>query len=306
MAHFKGIHHISVLAGDPKTNVEFYTKTLGMRMVKKSVNQDDPGTYHLFYANHHADSGSSITFFPWPNVVQGKPGTGEAVSVAFQAAENSKRFWEKRLKEKQITFSEINVFGYNGFSFNDPDGLLLKIIFQGEAQPPAEHIHYEVPHEYSIQGFWGAKLKLSKKDDTVNILKELFDFEKVNEERNLSLYQTNAPIGHSLIIETADEEFGKNGRGIIHHIAFRTKDKEELDKLRIKVLEWGLAPTQIIDRHWFNSVYFREPGGVLFEMASDDPGYAVDEEFTQLGEKLILPPWLESKRERIEQILPEL
>ena len=306
MTHHKGIHHITVLAGEPKPNVEFYTKILGMRMVKKSVNQDDPGTYHLFYGNQGAQPGSSLTFFPWPNVVQGKPGTGETVNVAFQVPDGSRDFWEIRLSEWDVPYKEVSYFGRKGLRFNDPDGLELDIIFEGKAKPAIENINYPVPYEHAIQGFWGARLKLAKKEDTVYILKDLFGFEKIDEEGGLTLYQTDAPSGHSIIIELAEEEYGKNGRGIIHHIAFRAKDKEELDELRLKVQKWGLNPTQIIDRHWFNSVYYREPGGILFEMASDDPGYAVDEDFEHLGEKLILPPWLESKRERIEQILPQL
>lgn len=306
MTHHKGIHHITVLAGSAQDNAEFYTQTLGMRLVKKSVNQDDPGTYHLFYGNQSATPGSSLTFFPWPNAVKGKPGTGEVVNVGLQAPVNSQEYWEARLTEQEVNFEQVDVFGRTALRFEDPDGLELDIVFEGEAKAKVENVDYPIPAEYTIQGFWGARMKLTQKEYTEKLINDLFGFEEVAREDDQILYQTDAPIGHSVIIELAKPEHGQNGRGIVHHIAFRAKDREELDSLRERVAEKRLQPTQIIDRHWFNSVYYRIPEGVLFEMASDDPGYTVDEEFEALGEHLILPPWLENKRDRIEQILPEI
>lgn len=306
MTHHKGIHHITVLAGNAQDNVEFYTQILGMRLVKKSVNQDDPGTYHLFYGNQSATPGSSLTFFPWPNAVKGKPGTGEVVNVGLQVPEGTQEYWEVRLSEYDIPYEVTEVFGRSALRFNDPDGLELDLVFEGTAKDKVDKVDYLVPFDKTIQGFWGARMKLTEKEHTEYLIQDLFDFEEVAQEGNQILYQTDAPIGHSIIIEITDQETGQNGRGIVHHIAFRAQDREELDQLRQRVAEKRLHPTQIIDRHWFNSVYYRIPAGVLFEMASDDPGYTVDEEFEALGEKLILPPWLENKRERIEQILPEI
>lgn len=307
MKHHKGIHHITVLAGDAQRNVEFYTGKLGMRLVKRSVNQDDPGTYHLFYGNQAAEPGSSLTFFPWPMAQKGEAGVGEVVNVALQVPRDSENYWKTRLKEQDIAYEILDVFGRTALRFQDPDGLELDIVFEGEAKPKIENMDYIVPAEHTVQGFWGARMLLTEKQHTKMLLGELFGFEPAAEDGDLTLYQTGAPIGKNIIIETADSaEYGKNGRGIVHHIAFRAENREELDKLREKVGKKGLNPTQIIDRHWFNSVYYRIPAGVLFEMASDDPGYTVDEEFEHLGEKLILPPWLESKRDRIEQILPKI
>ncbi len=305
--HHKGIHHITALAGDPQQNADFYTKTLGLRLVKKSVNQDDPGTYHLFYGNRSASPGSSITFFPWPRAVKGKPGTGETINVSFAVPEGSEEFWSDRLKEEEVEILDtFEQFGRHAIRFEDPDGLELDLIFDGEAETGEEDPEHPVPAVHAIRGFWGSRLWLPEKDETVSLLKELFGFNETASEENLTLYQTNALIGRSIIIETTKPERGQNGRGIIHHIAFRTENEQELDKLRKKVQEKGLQPSQIIDRHWFKSVYFREPGGVLFEMATDGPGYDVDEDPEHLGEKLILPPWLESRRDKIEQTLPEL
>lgn len=307
MKHYKGIHHITVLAGEAQLNVEFYTHKLGMRLVKKSVNQDDPGTYHLFYGNQAAEPGSSLTFFPWPMAQKGTAGVGEVVNVGLQVPENSRPYWEQRLKDHEVSFEPVEVFGREALRFEDPDGLELDLVFEGEAKPGVENLDYIVPVEYTIQGFWGARMLLTEKQQTEMLLGDLFGFKEAATEDNQTLYQTDAPIGRNVIIEVAEKaEYGTNGRGIVHHIAFRAEDQEELDELRQKVGKKGLSPTQIIDRHWFKSVYYRIPAGVLFEMASDDPGYTVDEEFEQLGEKLILPPWLESKRDRIEQILPEI
>lgn len=306
MKHHKGIHHITVLAGDAANNADFYTRILGMRLVKKSVNQDDPGTYHLFYGNQSANPGSSLTFFPWPNAVKGEPGTGESVNVGLQVPENSDEYWRDRLNGFNISYDELSVFGRPALRFQDPDGLELDLIFEGDAKEKVDNVDYAIPAEFTIQGFWGTRLSLTEREGTEFILKELFDFELREEQGNQFLYQTDAPVGHSVIIEISEQKRGKNGRGIVHHVAFRAEDKAELDNMRKKVGGFGLHPTQIIDRHWFRSVYYREPGGVLFEMASDDPGYTVDEEFEKLGEKLILPPWLESRRSQIESILPDI
>jgi glyoxalase family protein len=306
MTHHKGIHHITVLAGDIQRNVDFYTHILGMRMVKKSVNQDDPGTYHLFYGNQSADPGSSLTFFPWPHVVQGEPGTGEVVNVGLQVPKSAQDYWENRLNEHKVEFNLTHVFGRTALRFKDPDGLELDLIFEGEAQAKVDNVTYNVPSDKAIQGFWGARMKLTEKDAAEKLLHELFDFEEVARKGNQILYQSDAPVGHSIIIELAEAQAGKNGRGIVHHIAFRAEHREELARLRQRVAEHELRPTQIIDRHWFNSVYYRIPEGVLFEMATDDPGYTVDEPFETLGEQLILPPWLESKRSQIEQALPAI
>lgn len=187
-------------------NADFYTRTLGMRLVKKSVNQDDPGTYHLFYGNHSANPGSSLTFFPWPNAVKGEPGTGEAVNVALQVPEGSDDFWKERLNDHDVDFEEVEVFGKAGIRFEDPDGLELDLIFQGKAKDKVEGVHYEIPYEYAVQGFWGTRLNLTEKEATEHILKELFDFELYEHSGNQYLYKTDAPVGHSVIIEVSEEK----------------------------------------------------------------------------------------------------
>ena len=305
--HEKGLHHITALAGDANRNAQFYVNTLGMRLVKKSVNQDDPGTYHLFYGNAEGSPGSGMTFFPWPNAVQGKPGTGEPVTVAFSVPDGSQSYWAGRFGEQGIDFDgPFERFGLEVMQFEDPDLMKLELVFDPNAGELPGWEGGTVPAEHTIRGFWGTTLRLLQVQPTADILHDLFGFEKYSESGNLTHYRTGAAIGSSVIIETDESRFSKNGRGIIHHVAFRAEDDDELKSLRQKVGKMGLQPSQVIDRHWFHSVYFREPNGVLFEIATDGPGYEVDEDADKLGQKLILPPWMESKREMIEQRLPEI
>lgn len=305
--HHNGIHHISALSGDAQRNADFYVKTLGMRLVKKSVNQDDPGTYHLFYGNADGDPGSGLTFFPWPMAVQGKPGVGEAASVGLAVPSGSLEFWAEHFAEEGIDFEgPITRFGKTVFRFKDPDLMQLELVFDENVNDLPAWSKGAVPEEFGIRGFWGTTLHLQEAGPTVNVLEEVFQFSLTAEEGNQKLYTTDAPFGSSVIIETIDPKPSANGRGIIHHVAFRAKDDEELATMREKVLEMGLHPTEYIDRFWFHSVYFRSPGGVLFEIATDGPGYVVDEDADKLGQKLVLPPWLEPKREAIEKRLPEI
>lgn len=304
----KGIHHISIIAGDPSVNADFYTRTLGLRMVLKTVNQDDPGTYHLFYANGQGEPGSSITFFPWPMATKGRAGTGQNTQIGFGVPQSSKDFWKERLKKYEIEYVEITRFGFNLIRFEDPDGLTLELVFDDSVSGVPGWKTAEIPEKYSIRGFWSATLKLASAPKTVEILENVAGFEKSAEEGNLTLYKTGSKIGNHVIIEeTGKSESTQNGRGIVHHIAFRAKNEQELREMRLKALEYNVSPTQVIDRHVFKSVYFMTPGGVLFELASDDPGYksVVDDE-SEMGEELFLPPWLESKRSRIESVLPNL
>lgn len=300
-----GIHHISVLAGDAQVNANFYVKTLGMRLVKKSVNQDDPSTYHLFYANKTGAPGSGLTFFPWPNARQGKAGVGEATKVALGVPESSRLFWAQYLPENGIDFDgPYDRFGQEALAFKDPDGLIVELVFAKDSNSGTAWDKGGVPPEYGIRGFKGTTLRLREAGSTATILKTVFNFKQSKRQGSFSHFTTEAPLGNSVILEESESLLSSNGRGIIHHVAFRAEDMDDLATKREKVLSLGLQPTEVIDRHWFYSVYFRTPGGVLFEIATDGPGYSVDEDPDKLGEKLILPPWLEPQRETIERHLP--
>ncbi|SMO43997.1 ring-cleaving dioxygenase [Fodinibius sediminis] len=305
--HNKGIHHITVLSGDAQRNADFYVQSLGMRLVKKSVNQDDPSTYHLFYGNANGSPGSGLTFFPWPMARQGKSGLGEAIKVAFAVPSNSMEYWVEHFGAEGIDFDgPYDRFGQQTLGFKDPDRLQLELVFDEQADQLPGWDEGTVPAAYGIRGFRGTTLRLKKHEPTAEVLQTVFGFEETGQEDNAWLYTTEAPVGGSVIIEEGKSKPSANGRGIVHHVAFRAKDDEELSELRKKVIAMDLNPTTIIDRHWFHSVYFRSPGGVLFEIATDGPGYDVDEDPDRLGEKLILPPWLESRREIIEKRLPDI
>ena len=305
--HKKGIHHITALSGDAQRNADFYVKDLGMRLVKKSVNQDDPGTYHLFYGNAYGSPGSGITFFPWPQAQLGRSGVGEAVSVAFAAPSGSMDYWIDRLESKGIKVSKpYSRFDHQAIGFSDPDEIKLELVFDDKVDQLPGWEKSTVPAEHGVRGFHGTTLRLKEREATAEVLEELFEFRETARDGNSWLYTTDAPIGSSVIIEVADSGLPSSGRGTIHHVAFRVADDDELESLRERVSQMGLNPTPYIDRHWFHSVYFRSPGGVLFEIATDGPGYNVDEDRDKLGEKLILPPWLEPKREMIENRLPEV
>lgn len=305
--HEKGIHHISALSGNAQRNADFYVKALGMRLVKKSVNQDDPSTYHLFYGNANGSPGSSLTFFPWPMAKQGKPGLGEAVKVALAVPSESMEYWVEHFGEEGIDFDgPYNRFGQQAIGFNDPDRLQLELVFDEQVNQLPGWEEGTVPAEHGIRGFRGTTLRLKEHEATAEVLQKVFEFEQTDQDENAWLYTTDAPVGGSVIIEEGESKPSTNGRGIIHHVAFRAEDDDELAELRQKVIDLGLRPTKKIDRHWFHSVYFQSPGGVLFEIATDGPGYDVDEDPDKLGQKLILAPRLEPKREMIEKRLPEI
>ncbi|MCG2589664.1 VOC family protein [Rhodohalobacter sulfatireducens] len=302
----KGIHHISIISGDAQINADFYVKKLGLRMVLKSVNQDDPGTYHLFYANAEGEPGSSITFFPWKRAVKSNTGTGEVERISFSVPMDSISYWQDRFESLNISASgPFERFGKNVLPFEVPDGLKLEIIEDDRSNDLPGWKDSDVPLDKAIRGFWGANLLLSQTEETAEILTDILGFEKTSEEGNQTLFETGSKLGHSVILEKADDaQYGKTGRGTVHHIAFRTKDEEELKEFRQQVIAKGLSPTNVIDRHVFKSVYFQTPGGVLFEMATDGPGYqSVASRDEKMGKELFLPDFLESKRDMIEQRL---
>jgi glyoxalase family protein len=303
----KGIHHITVLGGDGQRTTDFYVKTLGLRMIMKTVNQDDPSTYHLFYVNGTKQPGSSMTFFPWPMAVQGKPGSGEATVVSFSVPAGSEGYWAERFGELGVDFDgPFKRFGRNVMQFMDPDQLKLELVFEpGLDEVPAWE-NGTVPVEYGIRGFWGTILSIVETEMTGKLLADVFGFEKKGEEGSYSLYQTEAEVGNAVILEKVDVKYGTNGRGIVHHVALRAKDDDEQEKMRRDVIKMGMRPTEQIDRHFFRSIYFQSPGGVLFEIATDGPGYDGVQAEEDLGEKLYLPDLLEYRREMIEKRLPEI
>ena len=303
----KGIHHITAVAGDPQQNFDFYTQVMGMRMVKKTVNFDDPSVYHLYYGNEKGDPGTILTFFPWDHLKDGKPDAGQVVAISFSVPTNAKSFWLSHLKDQGINFEEpFTRFGKEVIGLQDPNGLHLEIVMDPKADDIAGWDGGPVPSEYSIRGFHGATLAEKNYTKTGQLLEEHLGFVETNQLDNRYLYETDAQLGATIEIIDQFDLHGREGKGTVHHIAFRAEDEQEQFEICQKLEFKGYYLTEIKDRQYFKSVYFHEPGGILFEIATDPPGFLIDEELSDLGTKLKLPEWLETHRHNIERELPEL
>lgn len=303
----KGIHHVTVLGGDGQRTTDFYVKTLGLRLIMKTVNQDDPGTYHLFFVNGTSQLGSSLTFFPWPMATQGKPGSGQATVVSFAVPAGSMDYWVERFGSESLDFDgPFERFGKQVIAFQDPDRLDLELVMDENVDSVPAWKNSTVPEEFGIRGFWSTTMKLVETSETGRLLTEVFGFEKIADQGGQTLYQTGNTVGGSVILEKVQPKSGVTGRGTIHHVAFRARDDEEHERMREEVWKRGLYPTEVIDRHFFKAVYFKSPGGVLFEISSDGPGYKSAQKEEDLGRVLFLPSWLESRRDIIEKRLPEI
>lgn len=306
----KGIHHITAIAGPPQENIEFYTGFLGLRLVKKTVNFDDPYTYHLYYGDETGTPGTILTFFPWADAMQGKPGTGQAITISFSIPEDSVDYWIDRFAEEVIDFeTPFSRFGQQMIRFKDPDGLQLELVADPAAAEIAGWADGPVPAEHAVRGFHGVTLALDDYKPTAQLLLEVMGYEEtdVDEKERRHRYRS-AGNGTGIFVDLLDNPdlLGRMGKGTIHHVAFRVKDKKEQLQWREKLISLGYHVTEVKDRQYFSSIYFREPGGVLFEIATDPPGFPKDEPVKALGTDLKLPPWLESRREMIEKRLPEI
>lgn len=300
-----GIHHVTAIGSDPSRNLEFYTETLGLRLVKRSVNQDDVGVYHLFYGDERGSPGTSMTFFPYVDASPGQVGTGQASTVAFLIPESAVDYWVDRLDEAGVDAAAPEErFGDTVIAFEDPDGLPLELVAVDDA-PEGHPPEGPVPAEHAIRGFHSVTLSLASADETAGLLKTM-GFEATASAQDRQRFESDGDLGYAIdLLEDPHAPRGRPGAGTVHHVAFRVDEAEQED-WRDVLMEAGLRPTEVIDRKWFKSVYAREHAGVLFEFATESPGYTVDEELSALGERLVLPEWLEDQREEIEAKLPEL
>lgn len=305
-----GIHHITAIAGSAERNFDFYTRVLGLRLVKKTVNFDDPGTYHLYFGDESGQPGTILTFFPWAHVAKGRNGIGMANEVLFQVPANAIGYWAHRLVQSGVTHDGVSKrFGRSIITFKDPDGLSLAVVGVQEIKHVPAWQGGGVTAEHAIRGFYGVGLMLEKAEATVAILKDVFGFvEDGREGDTLRLKATGADVGGIVEIrEVGGFLHGRMGAGTIHHVAFRAKSDDEQAELRRKLaVGHKLQVTEQLDRNYFRSIYFREPGGVLFEVATDQPGFSVDEPLAELGRSLKLPASLEDRRTEIEAVLVPL
>jgi glyoxalase family protein len=304
-----GIHHVTAIASDPQQNVNFYTDTLGLRLVKLTVNFDDPGTYHLYYGDELGHPGTILTFFPWPGARRGRRGTGQAAATAFSVAEGTLDFWEERLRARDVSVGERqNRFGQEVLPFLDPDWMQLELVAHAGAEGLAPWAGGAVDGHRAIRGFHGVTLWQKNIEATARLLTGTLGFrlEGISGPRTRYRAASGGPGAVVDLLEMPDGQQGTSGAGTVHHVAWRAQDDEEQLAWQRDISKSGHYVTQVMDRQYFRSIYFREPGGVLFEIATDPPGFAHDEPPAELGSHLKLPSWLEPQRDTIQAALPSL
>lgn len=305
----KGLHHITAIAGSAKRNMDFYTRVLGLRLVKKTVNFDDPGTYHFYYGNENGTPGTILTFFPWEGIGQGRIGAGMATDIAYSVPKGSLDFWADRFQQFNVKKGEAGErFGETFLPFRDPDGLQLDLVVSKTEDDRLPWTTGAISADVATKGFHGVTLTLKDIKPTAEVLTDILGYRLLEQEGNRFRFITDTVSNAAIVdlLETPEEKYGHVAGGTNHHVAFRVQDDTLLMEYREKIAGKGFNITPKINRDYFFSLYFREPGGVLFELATDNPGFAIDETVDQLGTGLKLPKKYESIRAEIEKSLPEI
>ncbi|KAB2332140.1 ring-cleaving dioxygenase [Cytobacillus depressus] len=297
-----GIHHISAIVGHPQENVDFYAGVLGLRLVKQTVNFDDPGTYHLYFGDEGGKPGTIITFFPWANAYQGRIGDGQVGVTSYAVPKGAMSFWEERLEKFNVSFSKLKRFGEQYLAFDDPHGLHLEIVERDEGEVNTWNFGGVTP-EVAIKGFGGATLFSAHPDKTAELLEQVMGLELIGKEGDFIRFRSSADIGNIIDLKAIPTGRGQMGVGTVHHIAWRASDDNDQLEWQKYVAANGYAVTPVQDRNYFNAIYFREHGEILFEIATDPPGFAHDESQETMGEQLMLPVQYEQYREELERRL---
>lgn len=300
-----GIHHITAIVGNPQENVDFYAGVLGLRLVKKTVNFDDPGTYHLYFGNEGAEPGTIITFFPWNRTYRGKVGGGQVGITTYAVPVGALSFWEDRLAKFDIAFEKVERFGKVYLQFTDYHGLILELVeYEGGKENP--WTFGGVTPDVAIKGFAGAVLFSINPEETIKAVEDVMGLEKVGEEGDVIRFKSSANIGNTIdIVKTAVPK-GRMGVGTVHHIAWRAKDDQEHVEWQEHVAKHGHHVTEVKDRNYFNAIYYREQGDILFEIATDGPGFDRDESRETMGTNVMLPEQYEDRRAELTDPLPEI
>jgi glyoxalase family protein len=304
-----GIHHITAMASDPQRNVDFYTGVLGLRLVKLTVNFDDPGTYHFYFGDAEGSPGTILTFFPWPNARRGAVGNGQVSATSFAVSRASLGFWRARLAEAHVPAEDLGLrFGEPVLRLADPDGLPLELVGTDDESPVRDWGGSDVPAAHAIRGFHSATLAEEDHEPTARLLTDVMGWQFVGREGDRYRYRAPASGGATLVdvLHNPAGAYGQSGAGTVHHIAWRTPDDAEQVQWQRDLVRQGYRVSPVMDRNYFRSIYYREPGGVLFEIATDPPGFAVDEVPEHLGEHLKLPAQYEELRATLAQRLPRL
>jgi glyoxalase family protein len=306
----RGLHHVTAIASDPQRNLDFYVGLLGLRFVKRTVNFDDPGTYHFYFGDLRGTPGTILTFFPWPGARRGIRGTGQVEATAFAIPLDSIGYWLERLKRHQVTAEKTSTrFGEEVMRLLDPDGLLIELIASSSHGKVDQWPDSSVAAEHAVRGFHSVSAALEGYERTARLLTETFGYRLVDESGNRFRFASADDSATGRIVDLLcqpDSAMGRVAAGSVHHIAFRAKDETEQLRWREDLVELGYNVTPVIDRIYFHSIYFRELGGVLFEIATEPPGFTLDEKVEELGTQLRLPPWMESMSSQIEESLPPI
>ncbi|OLC61142.1 ring-cleaving dioxygenase [archaeon 13_1_40CM_4_53_4] len=301
-----GLHHVTAISSDPQKTLDFYTKILGLRLIKLTVNYDDPSTYHVYFGDEIGHPGSVLTFFPWPGQPLGRRGAGQATNTSFSIPQDSISYWQDRLKSHSVS-QEANRkrFGETVLSFEDQDGQSLELVGDKENEGRTGWAHGPIPREHAIRGFHSITLSEDVLERTESVLVDTLGFRLVGQEENRLRYEAGKGAAGTIvdIVSRPNAQRGFVSVGTVHHVAFRASDDEHQKALRQEIEKADLSVTPVINRNYFHSIYFREHGGVLFEVATDQPGFTIDESPEQLGTRLALPPWLEKSRVEIEKNL---
>ena len=309
MAGIEGLHHVTAIAGEPQLNIDFYAGVLGLRLVKLTVNFDDPTTYHIYYGDGRGHPGTIMTFFPWPGASRGRIGTGQLTVTSFAVPNKSLPYWQERLRKRGVDFDETTSdFGDQMLFLTDPEGLQLELVSTPNLQSDRIWAQGPVPVEHTIHGFHHVTLSENGYERTASLLTDTLGFKQIAKQGNRFRYAV-ADGAPSMMVDLVCAPEGRPGRvavGTVHHVAWRTPTNAEQSLWRDTLSKFGYDVTPIIDRQYFHSIYFREPGGVLFEIATDPPGFATDETVERLGTSLRLPPWLEEDRPELERLLPRV
>ena len=302
MVKSTGIHHITAIVGHPQENVDFYAEVLGLRMIKKTVNFDDPETYHLYFGNDKGDPGTAMTFFSWPHAPRGKVGSGQVRVTRFAIPVGAIDFWLERLTRFGVDVAKETRFDEPYLAFSDPHGLMLELV-ESDREPLSRYETREVEQSVAIKGFYGAVLESLAPEKTARLLEKVFGLTRIQDDESFMRFQGEGAFGHTIDLIKRARTQGVMGVGTVHHIAFRNADDKAQGVFRERVMNEGYRVTPVIDRMYFHSIYFRDFGGILFEMATDGPGFTVDEPYETLGEALKLPPQHEHMRPSLNQSL---
>lgn len=299
-----GLHHVTAIASDPQRNLDFYVGVLGLRLVKRTINFDDPGSYHFYFGDETGSPGTILTFFLWPHARRGVRGVGEVEATAFTIPADSLGYWQDRLKSHGVSSDRTTRFGEEVLRFTDPDGMLIEFIGAGSGVAAGN----AAASQHALRGLHGITAAVRSMEPTAQLLTKTFGYRLTAEEGNRHRYsvETGGVGRHVDLLRRPDEGPGRSGAGTIHHVAFRVPDENAQIAARRTLVSLGYGVSPVTDRAYFRSIYFREPGGILFEEATDGPGFTTDETPETLGSALQLPSWMKSSRSRIETLLPAI